>query len=896
MVDLHNDPDPQNESMPEPLKRVSSQEMSSRIKNDVMVRELEKFSKNAKTSKTDKTDSSSTKIDNADRDADSTADKTSASQGESSISEESSADDSTATTTGKVPALTIEDTGTIIPKGTIKKPKLTQSHTTREERQARKAAREEKRRLKEMEDKSSSSAIGRWWHKVQASPDRIKFGMCIIAIGVVYGDIGTSPLYTIQTFVSGQGSLVDADRFSVLGMLSLIFWTLVMITSIKYVIVAMRIDNKGEGGIFALYSLVRKYAKWLIVPAMIGGAAFLADSVLTPAVSISSAVEGMNSFPQMSSLFNDFPQLPLVITIIIVVALFSVQFRGTEKIGRVFGSVMIVWFLFIALVGAYNLSNDWGVFRALDPVIGIQFLFSGENRAGLALMGTVFLCTTGAEALYSDMGHVGRGSIYATWPFIKLSLILCYFGQGAWILKNSHNPVYAHMPQINPFFTMVPTTPIRSFAVVLSIVAGIIASQALITGAYTIISEATGLNWMPHLQVRFPSRMREQMYIPTVNFVLCIATLTVLTIFQSSEHIAAAYGLALTMTMLATTILLSTYIWAADRKPWWAILFALIFSCVEVIFLLASLVKFFHGGWFTMMLTILLLIVMYSWWRGTQVERSERRHMTPREFLPALNALYHDDSIQRYADNVVYLTSDSDVRRLDTAIFYSIFGNRIKRARAWWAISVDVAMEPFTREYSVENFGTDYLFRVRLRLGFKVNQNIAIYLHQIMHDLIDAGEFPSQPTIYPKVDDDQQIGSIQYIMIRKRLMPESRVHGSGALALRIKYAIRAVAGSPEKWFGLSAYNPHMEIQPLFVSTAPTQMLKRVALRKVKQPVTLQTILAEVKNERENVEFKEQEIRRREEEWRNNPLSGQEKDIYDQGLPPESDEGDSSEAI
>lgn len=744
----------------------------------------------------------------------------------------------------------IQDTGSIIvPKGVVNTAKINRSAISKEEREAKERAKKEAEQAARRAAHQPRTRLGKWWNTLQSGPDSIKLAMCIVAMGVVYGDIGTSPLYTAQSFIAGNGGSVKyVDRFAVLGLLSLLFWTITLITTVKYVLIAMRIDNKGEGGIFALYSLVRRYGKWLAIPAMVGGAAFLADSVLTPAVSISSAVEGLRTIPRLHDTFSD-TTVTLVITAIIILVLFAVQSRGTEKIGMVFGSIVVVWFLFIAIIGGLNLANDWSVFEALNPVWGVRYLLSGENRAGLALMGTVFLSTTGAEALYSDMGHVGRGSIYATWPFINIALVFCYFGQGAWMLSNSDNPEIIKQGAVNPFFQMMPNTTIRTIAVILSVTAGVIASQALITGAFTMVSEATSLNWMPHLQVRYPAHTRGQLYIPAINWVLCVATLGVLFLFKDSEHISAAYGLALTITMITTAILLAAYMWSAQKRRVFAVVFLIVFLIIQVLFLIASLSKFFHGGWFTTLLTLAILMVMYVWDEGTRVERSQRRHLNPREFLPALDMLHRDPRQAFYSDNLVYLTSDSEMRRLDTDIFYSIFNGHPKRAKAWWAVSVEVTDDPFTREYSVESFGTDFLFRVRIRIGFKVSQNVATYLHQIMHDLIDSGELPEQRTIYPKIDEDQQIGTIDYVLIHKDLVPESKIDVTGAFALRMKYAIRHLCGNPVKWFGLSAYNPVTESQPLFVAVQPVAPLKRTQLRKVKHPVTLQAVLAKQEKER-----------------------------------------------
>lgn len=757
-----------------------------------------------------------------------------------STANDSTANDSSATnqsvrnannSTSRTPAIVdvegideAEDTSQLATANFTKTPTVDPNILTKEERkELLKIRNEERETKKSLAIVANHGPISRWWTKLRTGPNRLSFTMAIVALGVVYGDIGTSPLYTAQTFLAGQNGLENVDRTAVFGMLSLIFWSITLITTVKYVVIAMRVDNNGEGGIFSLFSLIRRKAKWLVIPAMIGGAAFLADSVLTPAVSISSAVEGMKTIPVLAPIFHENPQLTLMITIVIIVVLFCVQSHGTESIGKVFGTVVLAWFLFLGIAGLLNIQ-DWSILAALNPAYGLSFLFSGQNVPGIALMGTIFLATTGAEALYSDMGHVGKNNIYFTWVFIKIALVLNYFGQGSWILRNQNNPEFAGVSDVNPFFQMVPSE-FRSLAVLLSVAAGIIASQALITGAFTMVSEATSLNWMPHLQVRYPARTRGQLYIPVVNAVLCAATILVLMIFKDSEHIAAAYGLALTITMISTTILLSAYKWYQGRKVG-AIVFAVLFLIIELLFFTASTAKFLHGGWFTFLLTLAILLVMITWHDATKIEHFQRRHMRKKDFLPDLERLHDDERIPYFADNIVYLTSDRDLNRLDTDIFFSIFADHPKRARAWWAVSVQTTDEPYTREYKVENFGTDYLFRVSIRLGFKVSQSIPAYLHQIMHDLSASGELPEQKSRYPKVDADASIGPIRYILIHKALMPESDLTTRQALSLQMKYTIRKFAGSPIKWFGLAPFNPLVEVQPLFVSTVRPPKLKR----------------------------------------------------------------------
>lgn len=808
----------------------------------------EKSEKSGESGKSDKSDMSA-KSDNAEKTGKtakpkkaekSEKDKENMADGDKKEAE-NNAENNTSDNTEK-PEKNVKIDASVLNTGRIKRvslaPKISRAAISEEEKKEAKAKKTKKAAETKPEPRT---ALGRWWRKVQSSSDKISFAMCVVTMGVVYGDIGTSPLYVAQSFVAGQGGVGNCDEMSIVGMLSLLFWTVTLITTVEYVLIALRADNKGEGGIFSLFSLVRKYAKWLWVPAMVGGAAFLADSVFTPAVSIVSAVEGLESLPVLESTFVSRPYLPMIIALVIIVALFSVQSRGTEKIGKVFGVLVIIWFSFLAIIGIYSIGSDWWLFKALNPVYAARYAFSDANKAGIAILGSLFLSVTGAEALYSDMGHVGRGNIYMTWPFIKISLMLNYFGQGAWMLRNRANPDVADDLDINPFFQMMPMG-IRYAAVILSVIAGIIASQALITGSFSMISESTGLNWWPHLQVRYPSRTRGQLYIPSINFILCVSTCIVLLIFQTAAKITEAYGLALSITMICAVILLVAYLWFVRKRRISAVLFGLFFTVLHVLFFVSSMSKFISGGWFTMIVTTLILFVMYVWNHATKIERSQRRHVKPEDFLPPMAVLHQDESIPKMSDNVIYLTSDPELRRLDTDIFYSIFADRPKKARAWWVVSVQVTDEPFTREYSVENFGTDFLFRVRIRLGFKVGQNVATYLHQIMHDLINDGTLPAQETIYPKLDDDAQIGTINYVLIHKDLVPESNLSARGISLLRIKYAIRSLAGSPVEWFGLKTYNPVTEVQPLFVSTVPVAPLKRVKLRKTGKPITLEAVL------------------------------------------------------
>lgn len=655
-------------------------------------------------------------------------------------------------------------------------------------------------------------------------------GMILVTLGVVYGDIGTSPMYTLKAIMSGNGGLATMEEDVVLGALSLIIWTLTLITTVKYVLIAMKADNHNEGGIFALYSLVKRCGKWLIIPAMVGGAALLADGILTPAVTVTTAIEGLRTIDFFYAIIGENQHIVVGITIIILCFLFALQKAGTSRIGKAFGPVMTVWFLFLGITGIMNIGLDLNVFRALNPVRGITFLFDNRlNAAGLMVLGNVFLCTTGAEALYSDMGHVGKANIYVSWPFVKICLILNYLGQGAWIIANRESTELAAVTDLNPFFEMLPEQ-VRVFAVILSTFAAIIASQALITGSYSIVSEAIRLDLMPHMKINYPSETRGQIYIPLVNNIMWIGCIGVVLLFQSSEHMEAAYGLAITVTMLMTTILLFTYLSRIRRKPAAAVVFVIFFGAIEFMFFFSSLTKFFHGGYVTVLLATLLFFVMYIWRRGTAIEHTQSVYLPVEKYLDQLSELSHDESYPLLADNLVFLTNDSSLDKLDRDILYSILDKRPKRAKAYYFLNVQVTDEPYTHEYMVNDFGTNFVFKVQLRLGFKVNQRVNTYLYQIVADLVEHHQLAPQDHKYSIYRKHSQVGDFRFCLIRKVLSPETDISGGDARTIEAKYFIRRLCGSPARWYGLENSTIIFEYVPLFSKVKRQHKLTRLPFK------------------------------------------------------------------
>lgn len=553
---------------------------------------------------------------------------------------------------------------------------------------------------------------------------------------------------------------------------------------------------------------------------MLGGAALLADGVLTPAVTVTTAVEGLRSIELMNRLLGEGQWRVVFITLAIIFVLFSVQHAGTSKIGKAFGPCMLLWFSFLGATGLVMLLSHPAVLKAFNPIYAIKVLISPANKAGFMILGSVFLATTGAEALYSDMGHVGRENIYISWPFVKLCLILSYLGQGAWIINNIGSAAMAAIPDMNPFFQMLPVM-LRPVAVLLSTMAAIIASQALITGSYTLVSEAILLDLLPHLEIRYPSDTKGQIYIRTVNTILWLGCSIVVLYFRSGHRIESAYGLAITLTMLMTTILIFEYLRKVKGKSLLCWLVLVIFGLIEIIFFVSSLSKFLHGGYFTAILTLLILFIMAIWYRGTLLEHKFRTELTLEEHASTLTALSRDDSIPIMSQNLVYLENSSGSSSIDRDILYSILDKDPKRARAYWFLSAKTLDVPDEMSYELDTFGTDCIFRIRLKLGFKCDQRINVYLRQIVEDLQQSGELPDQEKKY-SIYGPSSVGNFKFCMLHKSVPSKAGLSSLDEFILRAKYTIRQAAGSKSKWYGLDNSSLIVETVPLLIPSARQQ--------------------------------------------------------------------------
>lgn len=653
----------------------------------------------------------------------------------------------------------------------------------------------------------------------QTTGHKLSVAGILITMGVVYGDIGTSPLYVMKSIVEGNGGLANISRDFIIGSISLVFWTLMLMTTVKYVMIALRADNNGEGGIFALYTLIRKQAKWLVIPAIIGGATLLADGMLTPAVTVTTAIEGLKGLPINGNVLINNQDQVILLTVSILSVLFFIQKFGTDLIGKSFGPIMLIWFTFIGGIGLVNLMGDLTMLKALNPYYAIELLFSPENKVGILILGSVFLATTGAEALYSDMGHVGRLNIYGSWPYIALCLVLNYFGQGVWLLQHKNIAAYQHISDFNPFFEVMPAQ-LKVPAILLATIAAIIASQALISGSYTLVSEAIKLRLLPRIKVDYPAKLKGQLYISIVNWILWAVCLMVVFYFKNSAHMEAAYGLAITITMLMTTILLFHYLGRREKKWVLAYLVLIFFGTIEVIFFISSAAKFMHGGYVTVLIAAFILSIMFVWYRSNTIKESNTFKASTVSLLAykqQLHDLRDDTALAMYTTNLVYLSKPQnkpyEKNMVKKNILYSILDKRPKRAQVYWFVAVNVTDEPYTAEYTADTLGTDYIVNVQLYLGFKMEQKVNIFIRQIIQEMIHRGELPAQPQRYTTIPN-RNVGDFSFVIMQEDLSPATQIRAMDKGIVQMRLWLEKFTDTPASWFGLDYSDVFVERIPL----------------------------------------------------------------------------------
>jgi len=636
---------------------------------------------------------------------------------------------------------------------------------------------------------------------------RLSWSGLLISLGIIFGDIGTSPLYVFKA-IFNKGEI---QEIMIYGGLSCIFWTLTLQTTIKYVIITLNADNKGEGGILSLYSLVRKKAKWLIIPAIIGGSTLLADGMITPAITISSAVEGI-------AIKNPgFPTIPIVVLIISL--LFIIQRFGTNIVGRVFGPLMFIWFSTIGILGFSYIHISPEIWKAINPYYAYELLATYPNA--WFIIGAIFLCTTGAEALYSDMGHCGKSNIRISWIFVKLMLIFNYFGQGAWLLEH----VGTQMGEINPFYAIMPDWFII-WGVTIATIAAIIASQAMISGSFTLIAEAVRLNIWPKVAIRYPSDHKGQIYVPSVNLILYLGCMLIILIFRESSNMEAAYGLAINLTFIMTTILMTVFMLRKRINSVLVGIFAVVYIIIEFAFLVGNISKIAHGGWLTLLLALTLFIIMYSWYGARKIKNSFVKFIKIKDYFPILSELSEDKSVPQFSSHLVYLTSANNINEVEAKITYSIINKKPKRADVYWLVHVDVMDNPHTKEYKVTQLIPGKLIRIDFHLGFREEQKISLLFRKVVEDMVNKGEI-NITSNYETLRKYNIPGDFNFVVLEKVISKTHFLKWNEKIILEIYKILKKFSLSEEKGFGLDSSFVTLERVPLTIPNTEEVKLTRL---------------------------------------------------------------------
>lgn len=636
---------------------------------------------------------------------------------------------------------------------------------------------------------------------------KISLAGLLVTIGIVFGDIGTSPLYVVKAILSGAGEI---NKQLIYGSLSCIFWTLTLQTTFKYVIITLRADNHGEGGIFALFALMKKKSTWAAALTMLGGSALLADGVITPSITVTSSIEGLRLInPEISV-------LPVVL--IIISALFFIQQFGTEFIGKSFGPIMVVWFGMLAVLGFVQLITYPEILNALNPYYAYDFL--ANYPKGFVLLGAVFLCTTGAEALYSDLGHCGIKNIRISWIFVKIALLLNYLGQGAWLMN--HPELVA---DLNPFYSIMPSWFLFP-GILISTAAAVIASQALITGSYTLISEAVSLNFWPRIRVLHPTHIKGQVYIPFVNWLLWIFVCFVVFFFQESSNMEAAYGLSITITMIMTSMLLIHYLYQQKVHFLFLILLAVMFGSIETSFLIANLHKFSNGGWFSLALAFVFLLMMIGWFFGRRIKNRHISFVNVNKYLHLFEDISKDHTIPQIATNLCYVIKANNINQIESKVMYSIFYRQPKRAQTYWLLHVDIADEPDTYSYEVNQIIPGTLIRIDFHLGFKIEPRINLYFKEVLKDMVANGEIKLTSS-YKSLKTHHFASDFLFVNLDRVMSQDYKLPAWEKLIMGIHAFTRLLSINDVKALGLDTSNVIEEKVPITVERPLNIKIQRV---------------------------------------------------------------------
>jgi len=644
---------------------------------------------------------------------------------------------------------------------------------------------------------------------------RVSIASLLVALGIIYGDIGTSPLYVLSSIIGKR----EITQELVYGGISCVFWTLTLQTTFKYILLTLQADNRGEGGIFSLFALVRRYRRWLYLPAIIGAGTLLADGIITPPISVSSAVEGLSGVNGLEKIIA--PGNPVTVGIIIGILslLFFFQQFGTNIVGSSFGPIMLIWFSMLTVLGINQLVHYPFILNAIDPIYAYDLL--SKYPRGFWLLGSVFLATTGAEALYSDLGHCGKKNIQYSWIFVKTALLLNYFGQGAWVMIRKEK----FLNGLNPFYEVMPHW-FLIIGIFIATAAAIIASQALISGSFTLISEAMRLNFWPKIKVKFPTEIRGQIYIPSINWILWVGCIAVMLYFRESSKMEAAYGFSITIAMLMTTMLMYYYMKFVRKWPAAIItIILLVFLTVEISFFIANIAKI-KQRWMFLIFEFGIIGVMYVWYRARKIKNRYVEFVRLETYIPRIQELSNDRSVPKYSTHLIYLTSADNPKEIEHKIIYSILNKKPKRADIYWLVHVDTLDDPYTSEYKVDHIIPNDIIRVEFRLGFRVEPKINLMFRKVVEDLLKNREV-NISNRYESVERSNVIGDFQFIVMEKYLSEDNELPITERIIMKFHFWLKEISLSEERGFGLDSANVTVEKFPLIVAPVSNLNLKRV---------------------------------------------------------------------
>lgn len=642
---------------------------------------------------------------------------------------------------------------------------------------------------------------------------KLTLGGLLVSLGIIYGDIGTSPLYVMKAIIGNY--VINADI--VLGGISCVFWTLTLQTTIKYVLITLSADNHGEGGIFALYALVKKIKiQWLIVPAIIGGSALLADGIITPPISVSSAVEGIQTF------YPEINTIPIVIGILFI--LFTIQQFGSKLVGRFFAPIMLIWFGMLGILGLVQITKFPEVLKAFNPHYAYNLL--SIHPEGFYVLGFVFLCTTGAEALYSDMGHCGRKNIRISWIFVKTTLVLNYFGQAAYLIHHEGRTLQnIGGINANPFY-LIMADWFQPIGIIIATLAAVIASQALISGSFTLINEAMRLNFWPKVKIKYPSELKGQLYIPSINWLLFFGCVGVVLHFEKSSNMEHAYGLAIILCMIMTTVLLNFYMILKRVKLYFMVPLITIYLTIEFGFLIANLKKFAEGGYVTLIIALVLISVMTIWYLAKKINKSYTKFVKIEDYKKVLVELSTDLSIPKYATHLVYMTNAGRIDEIEEKVMYSILQKRPKRADIYWFVHVNILNEPYKTEYKVTEITKDDLYRVDFNLGFREPTKINLMFKEVIKDMVQKGEVDITSR-YESLNKNNIIGDFKFVLSEKYLSHDSDLLWHEKIIMNSYFFIKKLSLSEESAFGLDSSSVKVEKFPMVLHAPENIGLTRI---------------------------------------------------------------------